>query len=167
MGVIRPTAYKPFPIPHLDKEHRCDPGADHKAAISRLEENTRQKARTSAPLTTPCQEWVLYNARFLITGAICGDWHSFGGRASLIPHLVIVLNIAATENIATSLSYGRLVRADIQEVGRALGGSRIGAPLSEFPDLHKNEKPKRGNLVIREKPPAQTSKPRNLSAPRI
>ena len=78
----------------------------------------------------PFQVWMLYNIRFLITGGFCGDWVIFGGLAAKLAHLAIAPNLATTENIPASLSYGRLVRTDIQERARASGGAVSTPPLS-------------------------------------
>ena len=166
-GRNKVPSYTPFAIPQLDKEPRCDPSAGHRSSIARWRENSRHKNRSSAPISIPCQDWVLYNIRFLITGELCGAWRSFGGLAAQLPHVDIVLNIAKTENIPTALSYDRLVRTDIQERARARGERRIDAPSTEFVELLKNGNTKFKNLAIRgNTSTAPLRNPAHLSAPR-
>lgn len=151
VGRNKVPSYTPFVIADLDKEPWCDPSSEHRAALSRWQENARHR-RSSAPIPIPFQAWCLYHLRFLITGELCGAWLSFGGLAAQLSHFAIVLNIATTENMSIALSYDRLVRTDIQERARARGERRMRALPSDFIDLLKNENLKFKNMAIRENP---------------
>ena len=110
-------SYDPYVIPQLTEKPWVIPTADHAAAMTRWKNGNKDpKKRARQELSFQC--WITYQLRFMITSQLCGALAPFGGIASQFNHLAICLNLAVSYNVATAISYDRLVKDHLHQLAR-------------------------------------------------
>ena len=98
MGRNKVPAYTPFIVPDVSPSPCAITSKEHTAAVARWRTSARQAKRGDNPQSIPMQAWLLYQMRFLIAADLAGAWLGFGGLASQLNHLSIVMNISIVDS---------------------------------------------------------------------
>ena len=118
-GHNKVPAYTPFIAPEVSAAPWAVTSKEHTAAVTRWRGNARQAKREGNPQSIPMQAWLLYQLGFLIAADLAGTWSGFGGLASQLNHLSIVMKISIVESASVALSYDRLIREFLAERARS------------------------------------------------
>ena len=150
-GMAKVPAYTPFIVPDVSASPWVVTSMEHVAAVVRRRGNSRLAKREGNSAAAPMQARLLYQLRFLIADDLAGAWSGFGGLASQLNHLAIVMNISIVESTSVDFPYVRLAREFLAE--RARSRHEIAGP-NFFGDFLSVENPALKLMALAENPRA-------------
>ena len=118
-GRNKVPAYTPLVVPEVSDAPWAATSMEHAADVARRRVCARQAKRVGDPQSIPMQAWLLYQLRFLAAEDLAGDWLGFGGLASQLNLLSIVMNISIAGSASAALPYGRLACEFLAERARS------------------------------------------------
>ena len=126
-GESNPQPYHPYIAPNLSDRPWLPRLSAHVNALAAW----KAKNRGSRKQSISFQMWLRHHMRFIFADEMCNAWAPFGGLASQLNHVAVLLSLATLENAGFAMKYHDLLVTTLSEYARARFPCDYRAMLSE------------------------------------